>query len=459
MNDLFKNKKVLIFGLGLNDGGLGMTEFFASQGALVTVTDNKSADDLQVTLDKLSSYPNITYHLREILESDFTDNDIIVQNPAIRSDNKYILLARSLNKTIEMEMSLFHKLCPCPIIGITGTRGKSTTSALTFEFLRKEYGDRVLLGGNIGMSAIRELPKLTKDNVVVLELSSFQLDAMGKSGVSPNFALVTNMYPDHLNWHVDMTDYIAAKKNIFLHQKSGDTTVLNLDNEITNKFTYEVKSKLVTFSLKNHTADYYMDDSRNVYERGSFLLDAVKALLTGEHNKYNILAAVSLARQLNVSLNSILEVLKNYAGLEGRQQLVREINGVKYINDTTATSVEAMLALFERFGNDYSKRLILISGGVDKGLDYTRIRDLLISHCKALVLFEGTASDKIASAVDGASLKIEKYFNTMRDAVAKASSLATSGDLVILCPGAASFNMFNNEFDRGAQFNEVVKSL
>lgn len=459
MKDLYKNKKVLIFGLGLNDGGLGMTEFFANQGALVTVTDNKSADDLQVTLDKLSSYPNITYHLGEIHESDFIDNDVIVQNPAIKSDNKYIVLARSLNKTIEMEMSLVHKLCPCPIIGITGTRGKSTTSALTFEFLKKEFGDRVVLGGNIGKSAIRELPKLTKDNIVVLELSSFQLDTMGKSGVSPNFALVTNMYPDHLNWHIDMADYIAAKKNIFLHQKFGDTTVLNLDNEITNEFTHEVKSKLVTFSLKNHTADYYMDDSRNVYERGSFLLDAGKALLTGEHNKYNILAAVSLARQFNASVNSILEVLKNYSGLAGRQQLVREINGVKYINDTTATSVEAMLALFERFGSDYSKRLILISGGFDKGLDYSRIRNLLTAHCKALVLFEGTASEKIASAVDGTSLKIEKYFNTMKDAAIKASSLATTGDVVILCPGAASFNMFKNEFDRGAQFDEVVKSL
>lgn len=459
VKDLYKNKKVLIFGLGLNDGGLGMTEFFANQGALVTVTDNKSTSDLQTTLSKLSHYPNIKYHLGEIHESDFTENDIIVQNPAIKSDNKYIALARSLNKTIEMEMSLFHKLCPCPIIGITGTRGKSTTSALTYEFLKKEYGDRVVLGGNIGKSAIRELPNLTKDNIVVLELSSFQLATMGKSGVSPSVSLITNMYPDHLNWHSDMDDYISAKKNIFLHQKTVDTTILNFDNEITNAFTHEIKSKLVTYSLKVSKADYYLADNNFVYERGSLLLDTSKSLLTGAHNKYNILAAISLARHFDVSVSSILDVLMSYAGLEGRQQLVRDVNGVKYFNDTTATSVEAMLALFERFAHDYNKRMILISGGVDKGLDYSRVSQLLTKHCKALVLFEGTASEKIASSVEGSNLSVEKYFNTMNDAVTRASSLAISGDAVILCPGAASFNMFKNEFDRGEQFDEAVKSL
>lgn len=459
MKDLYKNKNVLIFGLGLNDGGLGMTEFFVGQGANVTVTDNKTASDLQATLDKLAHYTSITYHLGEILESDFITNDIIVQNPAIKPDNKYIQLARSLNKTIEMEMSLFHRLCPCPIIGITGTRGKSTTTALIYEMLNQAFGNRVLLGGNIGKSAIRELPKLTPDQLVVLELSSFQLDTMARAGLSPNYALITNIYEDHLNWHSDMTDYIKAKKTIFLYQHKQDVTLLNVDNEHTRSCVKDVPSTLLTFSLKDANATYYMDSTNCIYENKVFLVDTSSALLVGMHNKYNMLAAIALVRQFSVPAPTILEVLNTYTGLEGRQQFVREVNGIKYINDTTATSVEAMLALLDSYGKNYKKRLILISGGVDKGLDYARISQQLKTYCKAVVLFEGTASEKLSHILDTDVVQVESYFNSMQEALACATKIAVEGDLVVLCPGAASFNMFNNEFDRGSQFVNLVNKL
>ena len=458
MENLYKDKKVLIFGLGLNDGGLGMTEFFVNQGAIVTVTDNKSKEELKSSLDKLSNYKTIQYHLGEIKEEDFLENDIIVQNPAIRPDNKFIVLAKANGKQIEMEMSLFHKLCPCPIIGITGTRGKSTTTALTYEILKEEYGDRVMLGGNIGKSAIRELPKLTKDNIVVLELSSFQLETMGNTKVSPHIALVTNMYEDHLNWHKDMDDYVASKKNIFKNQKADDITIINIDNNITKSFISEIKTHLKTFSLLNNQANYFLRDS-TVYENDSILLDIDNFKLKGEHNKYNLLGAIAITRQYNISISSILKVISTYQGLDGRQQIIKDINGVTYVNDTTATSVEAMIALLDGFKKEYSKKLILISGGVDKGLNYSKVKDRLIEHCKALILFEGTASEKLYELLRNEDIKIEKYFNNMSSAVSCASTLATPGDVIVLCPAAASFNLFKNEFDRGEKFNEIVANL
>ncbi len=178
----------------------------------------------------------MTLHLGEHIEEDFINNDIIIRNPAIKPDNQYLQIARDAGKRIEMEMSLFHRLAPCKIVGVTGTKGKSTTTTLVYEFLKKKFGNRVLLAGNIGKSAIRELPRLTKDDIAVLELSSFQLDAMGENKVSPDVALVTNMFADHLNWHADMNEYIEAKKNICKYQGEDGILVVNLDNKISATF-------------------------------------------------------------------------------------------------------------------------------------------------------------------------------------------------------------------------------
>ena len=203
----YKNKKVLIFGLGLNDGGLGMVDFFVEQGAIVTVTDGKTEEQLKETVTKINkSGKQVTFHLGEHLESDFLNNDIIIRNPAITPDNHYIQLAIKARKTIEMEMSLFFKLAPCKIVGISGTKGKSTTTTLTYLMLKEKFGDKVILAGNIGKSAIRELPNLTTDNIVVLEISSFQLDVLRAAKLSPHATLLTNIYEDHLNWHKNLEE-------------------------------------------------------------------------------------------------------------------------------------------------------------------------------------------------------------------------------------------------------------
>jgi UDP-N-acetylmuramoylalanine--D-glutamate ligase len=455
---MYKNKKVLIFGLGLSDGGLGMAEYFLKQGAQVTVTDMKSKKELKEPVKILSKYKNVKFHLGKHLEKDFIENDIIVRNPAIKPDNKYLRLAKNSGKEIVMEMSLFHKLSPCPIIGVTGSRGKSTTTTLIYEILKVGYKDNVFVGGNIGKSAIRNLPNLSKKNIVILELSSFQLDAMGESNVSPHIAVITNIYRDHIDWHGTKEEYINAKKQIFLHQSKKDYLVLNIDNEISKDFVDEAKGIVKTYSLKDRNANYYMDDNLNIYENGKILLRLNSPALEGKHNRYNMLAATATTRIYDIPIKYIKSVLESFKGLENRQEFIRELDGIKFYNDTCATSVEAINAMFERFGEEYKGKIVMIAGGVDKELDYDLILNNARKYLKALVLFKGSASEKINTIV-GPYIDTHKYFSTMENAVDKAKEIAEDGDMIILCPGASSFNMFVNEFDRGKKFINYVNSL
>lgn len=459
--DKYSGKKVLIFGLGLNDGGVGMAEFFVRQGAEVTVTDGKTAEELETSLKKLSKYKGIKYRLGEHVKKDFLENDIIIRNPAIKPGNKWLEIAKKAGKQIEMEMSLFHKLAPCPIVGITGTKGKSTTTTLIYLFLKQKYGKKVLLAGNIGKSAIRELPNLKEDNIVVLELSSYQLDAMGRSSVSPDVAVITNIFQDHINWHGSMEEYIDAKMNIFRYQRSKDVAIVNIDDDRITKFVDDddINANLITYSLKDSQADFFMDDVGMLFERDEVLTVVDRIPLQGRHNRYNISAAVAAARSLEIKRDDIENVLWDFKGVEFRQQFIREIKGIRFINDTTATTTEAVVAALNYFGKKYSGNIIMISGGVDKDLDYGVITDLMEKHLKALVLLNGSASEKINDALGKTDLDTYAFFNDFKKAVHQAYDIAESGDLVILCPGAASFNMFANEFDRGRQFNEIVDAI
>jgi UDP-N-acetylmuramoylalanine--D-glutamate ligase len=435
-----------------------MTEFFLKQGAHVTVTDMRSKEELAQPLEKLSKYDNITFHLGKHLEKDFTENDIVVRNPAIKPNNQYLQLAKNSGKEIVMEMALFHKVAPCPIVGVTGTRGKSTTTTLIYEIVKEKYKDKVFLGGNIGKSAIRQLDKFDKDSIVVLELSSFQLDSMGESKVSPHIAVITNIYQDHIDWHGSLEEYINAKKQIFLHQTKEDFLVLNMDDKVSKGFVDQAKGTVKTYSLENREANYYINKKSEIFENGKLLLTLKDPFLKGKHNHYNMLAAIATSRIYNISPKIIKSVLENFKGLECRQEFVREIDGVKYYNDTCATSVEAVNAMFERFGEEYRNRIVMIAGGVDKGLDYNLILNNMRKYLKALILFEGSASEEI-NKIAGAYIDTYKYFSDMKSAVDKAKEISTSRDMVILCPGASSFNMFLNEFDRGQKFVDYINSL
>lgn len=455
----FKDKKVLIFGLGLNDGGLGMAEYFIKKGAQVTITDGKTKKELEPTLKKLRKYKEkIKLHLGKHYEKDFIENDIIVRNPAIKPGNEYLKIAQMAGKDIEMEMSFFHKHTPCPTIGVTGTRGKSTTTTLIYEILKKQFKEKVFLGGNIGKSAVRRLNKLKEDNLAVLELSSFQLESMGQNKLSPHIAVVTNIYVDHQDWHPSMQHYINTKRNIYRYQDEKDHLVLNFDNEITRKFLNDCKSNAVTYSLKTPKADYYLNENLEVYAKGKLFFKIENLKLEGKHNLENILAAIATCSIYDIKKEHILEVLQTFEGVHGRQEFVREVRGIKLYNDTTATSIEAMKAMFERFGKTHEGKIILIAGGVDKGLDYSLIKEDMHKYLKGLVLLEGSASEKILDQMKDFENKFS-FYSVLGEAIQKAISIAKEGDIVILCPGASSFNMFANEFDRGKQFVEYINLL
>ena len=455
----FENKKVLVFGLGFNDGGLGMVEYFLKHGALVTITDGKTEEQLSEPLKKLDKYKDkLILHLGGQIKDDFLQNDIVIRNPAIKPNNEYIKIAKDAGKQVEMEMSFFHKNTSCPIIGITGTRGKSTTTTLIYEFLKRKYEEKIFLGGNIGKSAVRELDNLTLENIAVLELSSFHLDEMGNGKVSPHVAVMTNIYTDHQDWHGSMDEYINAKKNIYRYQESDDYLVLNIDNDITKEFVNDSKSKVITYSLLDPSSTYYMNDEMEIFENNKKIFKIDELILQGKHNRYNILCAVATAKIYDIGNEMILEVLKEFKGVHGRQELVRELNGIKFYNDTTATSVEAINAMFETFGEKNRGKIVMIAGGVDKGLDYTKVVEDMKKYLKGLVLLDGTASEKIYEYMKE-FLELYKYYDDFNKAIQKAYDIAESGDMVILCPGASSFNMFLNEFDRGDKYVKYVNLL
>ncbi len=458
-NKQFKNKNVLIFGLGLNDGGLGMAEYFIRKGAKITITDGKTEQELLPTLEKLKKYTGkFVLHMGGHIEADFIDNDIIIRNPAIKPNNKYLQIAKNAKKLIYMEMVLFHKFANGLKIGITGTKGKSTTTTLIYKLLKQKYDKRVFLGGNIGKSAVKFMDKLQEDSISVLELSSFQLDNMGENNISPNIAVITNIHTDHLDWHGTREDYIKAKENIFKYQSSKDYAILNYDDPMCKDISRRAKANLITFSIHDVQATYFIDKHLNIFERGKKIFTLKSIKLQGEHNKSNIICAIATTKVLKVSNKDICKIIESFKGIEGRQEFVRKINNVRFYNDTTATNVEALKSMLDTFSLVYSKKIILIFGGVDKGLDYTRVIKDIEDHVKYVVLLEGTASDKLRTLLSN-NIKTSRKFSDFKQAITHAYNNSNSGDIVVLSPAAASFNMFKNEFDRGKQFKSIVKSL
>jgi len=457
----FKDKKILIFGLGLHDAGVGAIEYLINQGAAITITDVKTKEELLPSIKKLEKYQSkIVYHLGGHQEKDFKNHDLIIKSVAIPKENPWLKIAEKAGLLIETDISLFFKLSPSKIVGITGTKGKTTTTSLVYLLLKKQYPKKVVLGGNIRKSVLRQLPKLTDKHLAVLELSSFQLDSLSLANRSPNVSIITNIYPDHLNWHRNIKDYVNAKKNIFRFQKKDDYAVFNFDNPKTKNITSQFEAKKIPFSLIKKSMLYYLDKTGQVWEKGRKMTNVSRFPLKGKHNWYNTVAAIAGTRLLGVSKINIERVLSTFKAPSGRQEKVRTLKGVSFYNDTTATGVEAMVAALERFGPEYPKKLVFISGGVDKGVDYRPIKSLVKKYLKALVLLEGTASEKIFETVkDVPGLIIKKYFSDFQKAIKRAFRLASAGDAVILCPGGASFNMFQHEFDRGDQFVACVKNL
>jgi len=457
----YKNKKVLIAGLGLYKQGSGISaaRFFVGQGADVTVTDIKSRAELSSSIKELKGL-KIKYVLGKHRVSDFKNADIVVKNPGMRRNSPYLKAAKSAKVQIESDITIFFKHCPAKIIGITGTRGKSTTASLAAKILSKKK--KTYLGGNIKVSPLNFLNRVKPNDFIVVELSSWMLEDLNQKKMSPHIGVITNVMRDHLNTYSGMKAYQEAKAMIFKHQRKDDSIILNRDNKITRSFGKRVPSKRFWFSLKD-----FKDENGGMLKAGQLIFredgkiwkvgKVNDVAMLGEHNLANALAAITIAKIERVSCAKVRTTLRVFEGIDNRQQLIKTKSGIKYYNDTTATTPDAGIAALKTLGN--KKNIILIAGGADKKLLYPEWAKQVKRSCKKIILLDGTATPKMIKELKKNKVAIELVVKSMKEAVILADMLAKKGDTVLLSPGAASFGLFINEFDRGDQFVDLVKQI
>ena len=388
------------------------------------------------------------------------DVDVIFRTPGMRFNLPELEEARGKGIAVTSEMEVFFDLCPCPIYAVTGSDGKTTTTTIISELL-KAQGRKVHLGGNIGRALLPLIEEISPDDVAVVELSSFQLISMRQA---PDVAVVTNVSPNHLDVHKDMAEYINAKKNLFLHQNAFSRTVLNMDNQITAAFAEETRGQVLLFSRKAQpeSGAYLAEDGMIMmaYHGEKIpVMPAAEIKIRGNHNIENYLAAIS-AVWGTVDVANIEKVAKSFGGVEHRAEFVRELDGVKYYNDSIATSptrvISGTLSL-------YDEKIILIAGGYDKKIPFDVLGPVVVEKVKILILLGATA-DKIEAAVKGAPSYRQDQpviirVQNMQEAVRKARELAQRGDIVSLSPACASFDQYPNFETRGVHFKQLVNDL
>ncbi len=459
-----KDKRVLVMGLGLHGGGLGVTRWLVRQGARVTVTDLKKEIELKPTLEELGDAP-VELVLGEHREADFVEADLIVRNPGVPKESRYLTLAREHGVPIRMELGLFTELLPRgmeQVVGITGTKGKTTTTLMTGAVL-KRANPKTVVAGNLRVSALELLDQIDGETPVVLEMSSFQLEEFQELRTSPHIAAVTNVYPDHLNRYRDIDEYTWAKAQIFLHQSPNDFVILNFDNGICTRLRPKAIASVVWFSRTRAIKQgARLDREWLVWNdnAGSHKIVGAKEILPGEHNIENALAAIAITKAWGADDEKIAGALREFKSVPHRLELVREVDGVRYINDTTATAPSATVAALRTLGG-HGGTMYLIAGGYDKGLPYAEMAKAIGDTNARVILIDGSATEKIEAALRrvGADVKIIGRAKDLEEAIGIGKGKAQSGDVVLLSPGAASFGMFANEFERGDRFREIVGSL
>lgn len=447
-------------GLGLFGGGVGVARFLIKQGAHVTVTDLRNSAELAQSLKQLEGMP-ITYKLGGHYEEDFINTDMIIVNPAIPKNSKYLQIARSRHVPLETEINIFFTLCPAPIIGITGSNGKSTTTTLTGLMLQLTLR-KTWIGGNIGRSLLADIEGIKSSDIVVLELSSFQLDGLHDLQKSPHISILTNISPNHLDRHPNMEDYIRAKKSVVLYQKRGDYAVLNYDDPELRKWEQDCKGNVLWYSTKYPQENGVFINNNNITlcvngrQNQWSCVDQIK--IPGDHNLHNILAASCAAFIMGAQEDHIYKVVTSFGGLEHRLEFVREVNGVCFYNDSKATTPESAIAAITAF----KKPVILIAGGYDKGSSFEEFARVCAGNTKAVILIGKTAG-KIKELVTKNKGLLERPLieraNTFQEAFQLACTLAQSGDVVVLSPACASYDMFINYEERGRQFKDMVWAL
>ena len=448
-------KKIAMCGIGVSNTPLIFK--FLERGARVYACDRRTREQIGEVANELEK-KGAELRLGEDYLKDL-EVDMIFRTPGMHFDLPELKKARANGIAVTSEMEVFFDLCPATIFAVTGSDGKTTTTTLIAEMLKAE-GKNVFVGGNIGTPLLPEIEKITADDFVVVELSSFQLISMRKG---PDVAVVTNVAPNHLDIHKDMDEYIGAKKNILLHQNAFSRTVLNVDNEITAGFAADVRGQKMTFSMKQKVksgAWASEDGYLNLSYRGISVPICHKDDITilGDHNVENYLAAISAVWGY-VGADSIVKVAHDFKGVEHRIEFVREVQGVKYYNDSIASSPTRTIAGLKAF----NQKIILLAGGYDKHIPFEPMAPYVTEKVKTLILC-GPTTDKIEAAVKAdpdyknGNPEIIRV-NNYEEAVKIAHETAVPGDIVALSPACASFDAYPNFVARGRHFKELVNKL
>lgn len=476
----FKNKKVLIFGLGSLGGGVATAKWFYKKGAKLIITDLKSKKDLEKSLKRLKNI-KAKYILGKHREKDIDSVDIVVVNPGVSYKNKFILYAREKNKEVVNDCYMFFKYAEGDIIAITGTRGKTTTTTWIYEILKlfeKEIKRKILIGGNQPEKSLLKILDKTKNNTIsVLEISSFQLEFYTTSLKAPNIAIITNILTDHLNRYENLEEYAKIKANIFLNQKEDDFLILNKDNKWWKFFLKsKPRSKVYFVSKKNLK-------NKGIFCKGNFLYIRDERLIKlfnvknfikiyGEHNLYNLMFSI-LATYIYLKnfhnfnpqrfLKRIKKNIFNLSLPPFRQQIVFKKKNLIIVNDSAGTTPDATISAILRFKNFFGGKtnIILICGGTDKNLDFSELSKIIKQNILPtnLILLNGSATQKLIKELGKINYPTTNIFESLKECFKKALELIKGKSVIIFSPGAASFEKFKNEFDRGKQFNKIIKIL
>lgn len=449
--EYIKNKNVAVIGIGVSN--IPLINYLLKLGATVSAFDKRTKEELSEVASDFSN-KGVKLYLGDGYLNNVRGFDVIFKSPSMRIDADVLVKAKKEGAYITSEMEEFVRYCKGKIYGITGSDGKTTTTTIIYNLL-KEEGYKTWVGGNIGTPLFTRIEEINKDDMVVLELSSFQLMTMN---LPIEVAVCTNLSPNHLDMHKDMQEYIDAKKNVFLYQNKNDILVVNKENEITEGFIKEAKGSVREFSSKTklENGTYYSDNK--LYMDGQEICNKDNIIIKGIHNVENYLAAFAATKD-DVSRETMQKVAYSFTGVEHRCELVRELDGTKYYNDSIASSPTRTLAGLKAF----EKEVILIAGGYDKNIPFEPLAFEGYTYIKHLILL-GATKEKIKESFK--KLQQEKGVNipiyevsTLEEAVDKARELSKEGDVITLSPACASFDMFPNFAARGNKFKEIVNSL
>ena len=449
-----RGKRVLIMGLGLHGSGIASARYASQQGAIVRVTDLRSAEILEPSLASLAGLP-VEYVLGKHRNEDFLWAEVVIHVPGVRRDSSYLSVARENGARVEQEIALFFEGCPGKIIGVTGTRGKTTTTTLIHHILRAN-GMRTVIGGNVsGVETLSLLPTISHETYVVLELSSWQLEGLASHKISPFVSVMTNIFPDHLDTYTGMEEYTEAKANIFRYQHESDLAIFNYDNPWTRHLGEEANAETWYTSLER-----WGSFARDIPQH-TIPFTFYETPMIGKHNLENIMLATTTARLLGVPDEVIGTTVRHFHGVAQRLEEIAVVKGVYYINDTTSTTpVAGRVAL-----NAFDAPIVLVAGGNTKILPLEDWPETIVKKCRDVILLKGTGTNELLPAIKEAAQKlgivdpVRGVFDDFTAAMDAAISRTHEGDVLLFSPGFTSFGMFLNEFDRGDKFVAYVHKL